>query len=161
VIGCLRKLQNWSITSILCEYFLYAQNGCRNSEEKFIESIFDVDLVSLPKVKPQFLLDEDDLCHEEEENFEFHRLSEMSMHKSGSSSHLMDLLDISASKSNKNVSTTATVSSATSSPNNIVANTISSSSSIPAYQYYYFNKNPPLISPRSTYTKKSIIKQEE
>ncbi|KAL6065749.1 tyrosine-protein phosphatase required for protection against superoxide stress (By similarity) [Balamuthia mandrillaris] len=47
VIGCLRKLQRWSLTSIFEEYRRYAGDKVRLLNEQFIE-LFDTDLVSLP-----------------------------------------------------------------------------------------------------------------
>lgn len=54
VIGCLRKLQRWNLTSILFEYRRYAGNKVRLENEQFIE-LFDTDLVKIPEVKPSFL----------------------------------------------------------------------------------------------------------
>ncbi|KAH9586449.1 Atypical dual-specificity phosphatase Siw14-like [Trypanosoma melophagium] len=46
VCGCLRKLQGWSLVSILEEYRRHAQDKSRAENEEFIE-LFDKDLVSL------------------------------------------------------------------------------------------------------------------
>ncbi|RNF21646.1 putative tyrosine phosphatase [Trypanosoma cruzi] len=46
VCGCLRKLQGWSLVSILEEYRRYAQDKGRAENEEFIE-LFDKDLVNL------------------------------------------------------------------------------------------------------------------
>eukprot|EP00960_Hanusia_phi_P034674 751229-Hanusia_phi.AAC.1 len=47
LVGCLRRLQNWSLTSILDEYRAFAGLKARLVHEQYIE-FFDVDLVSLP-----------------------------------------------------------------------------------------------------------------
>ena len=47
VIGCLRKLQNWNLTTILAEYRRFAGNKHRLENEQFIE-LFDTELISTP-----------------------------------------------------------------------------------------------------------------
>eukprot|EP00668_Euglena_longa_P029440 GGOE01036788.1.p2 GENE.GGOE01036788.1~~GGOE01036788.1.p2 ORF type:complete len:164 (+),score=43.30 GGOE01036788.1:26-517(+) len=47
VMGCLRKLQNWNLTSILAEYRRFAGNKHRLENEQFIE-LFDTELISIP-----------------------------------------------------------------------------------------------------------------
>lgn len=47
VIGCLRKLQRWNLTSIFEEYRRYAGPKVRVLNEQFIE-LFDTDLVKIP-----------------------------------------------------------------------------------------------------------------
>jgi len=47
VVGCLRKLQQWDLVSILDEYRRYAGSKAREMNELFIE-FFDVDLITLP-----------------------------------------------------------------------------------------------------------------
>ncbi|KAJ3413288.1 tyrosine-protein phosphatase required for protection against superoxide stress (By similarity) [Chytridiales sp. JEL 0842] len=47
VVGCLRKLQRWNLTSIFEEYRRYAGPKVRVLNEQFIE-LFDTDLVKLP-----------------------------------------------------------------------------------------------------------------
>lgn len=55
VIGCLRKLQCWSLTSVFEEYRRHAERDkVRISTELFIE-LFDTDLVSVPENKPRWL----------------------------------------------------------------------------------------------------------
>lgn len=53
LIGCLRKLQCWNLTSILEEYRRYAGSKHRQLNEQFIE-LFDVDLVHMPRAPPTF-----------------------------------------------------------------------------------------------------------
>jgi tyrosine-protein phosphatase OCA1 len=47
VIGCLRKLQRWSLSSVVDEYRRYAGSKGRLDNEEFIE-LFDTDLMSFP-----------------------------------------------------------------------------------------------------------------
>lgn len=53
LVGCLRKLQGWSLSCILDEYNAFAGARARASDEQFIE-IFDVDLVTLPRHLPSW-----------------------------------------------------------------------------------------------------------
>lgn len=46
-MGCFRKLQRWSLTSIFEEYRRYAGSKVRILNEQFIE-LFDTDLVRIP-----------------------------------------------------------------------------------------------------------------
>eukprot|EP00729_Bicosta_minor_P010838 gene10838-16474_t len=56
VVGCLRRLQGWCMTSCLSEYRMYAEGKSRTSSEQLIES-FDTDLVALqPQHLPTWML---------------------------------------------------------------------------------------------------------
>ena len=48
VIACLRKLQKWSLISILEEYRRYSGSKLQQEFEQFIE-LFDTDLVPIPE----------------------------------------------------------------------------------------------------------------
>lgn len=54
VVGCLRKLQRWNLTSIFEEYRRYAGNKERINFEQFIE-LFDVSKVKIPPTPPKWL----------------------------------------------------------------------------------------------------------
>ncbi|KAL1920236.1 uncharacterized protein VTP21DRAFT_1382 [Calcarisporiella thermophila] len=54
VVGCLRKLQRWNLTSIFEEYRRYAGPKVRVLNEQFIE-LFDTDLVRVPINHPKWL----------------------------------------------------------------------------------------------------------
>eukprot|EP00742_Colponemidia_sp_Colp-10_P003739 GILJ01003979.1.p1 GENE.GILJ01003979.1~~GILJ01003979.1.p1 ORF type:complete len:178 (+),score=14.13 GILJ01003979.1:74-535(+) len=54
VIGCLRKVQRWNLTSIFEEYRRYAGSKVRLLNEQFIE-LFDTDLVRQPQSPPKWL----------------------------------------------------------------------------------------------------------
>ncbi|KAI8825054.1 protein-tyrosine phosphatase [Fimicolochytrium jonesii] len=54
VIGCLRKLQRWNLTSIFEEYRRYAGPKVKVLNEQFIE-LFDTDLVRVPLCHPGWL----------------------------------------------------------------------------------------------------------
>ena len=53
VLGCLRKAQRWSLTSIFDEYRRFAGNKVRQINEQFIE-LFDTDLVEVPPNPPKW-----------------------------------------------------------------------------------------------------------
>jgi len=54
VVGCLRKLQQWNLTSILEEYRRYAGDEISSLTEQFIE-LFDTSLVHIPSCKPSWI----------------------------------------------------------------------------------------------------------
>ncbi|TPX55315.1 hypothetical protein PhCBS80983_g05409 [Powellomyces hirtus] len=54
VIGCLRKLQKWNLTSIFEEYRRYAGPKVKVLNEQFVE-LFDTDLVGVTGAKPAWL----------------------------------------------------------------------------------------------------------
>jgi len=54
VIGCLRKVQHWNLTSILEEYRRFAGQKVGLSNEQFIE-LFDIDLVKQSENVPEWI----------------------------------------------------------------------------------------------------------
>jgi protein tyrosine/serine phosphatase len=48
VVGCLRKLQGWNLTSVIQEYRAFCGSKSRYVVEQFIE-LFDLDLIVLPR----------------------------------------------------------------------------------------------------------------
>ena len=54
LVGCLRKLQKWSLTSIFEEYRRFAEGKFSLMHEQFIE-MFDTDLISIPNSPPEWL----------------------------------------------------------------------------------------------------------
>eukprot|EP00050_Salpingoeca_kvevrii_P022114 m.121303 g.121303 ORF g.121303 m.121303 type:complete len:166 (-) comp9602_c0_seq4:2328-2825(-) len=54
VVGCLRKLQRWNLTSIFEEYRRFAGSKVNTLSEQFIE-FFDTDMVTLPSKTPAWL----------------------------------------------------------------------------------------------------------
>lgn len=54
VVGCLRKLMRWNMTSIFEEYRRYASSMLRLLNEQFIE-LFDVSVVRVGKNCPDFM----------------------------------------------------------------------------------------------------------
>eukprot|EP00037_Helgoeca_nana_P005961 m.55446 g.55446 ORF g.55446 m.55446 type:complete len:169 (-) comp16878_c0_seq2:296-802(-) len=54
VVGCLRKLQRWNLTSIFEEYRRFAGSKLRLVNEQFIE-FFDTELVMVPEKHPLWL----------------------------------------------------------------------------------------------------------
>jgi len=70
LVGCLRRLQNWSLNSILAEYKSYASHrSTRFGDEQFIE-LFDVDLVTLPKDLPEWFIEQRKMLKMEMEEVE-------------------------------------------------------------------------------------------
>eukprot|EP01111_Echinosteliopsis_oligospora_P008346 TRINITY_DN2392_c0_g1_i1.p1 TRINITY_DN2392_c0_g1~~TRINITY_DN2392_c0_g1_i1.p1 ORF type:complete len:167 (+),score=30.23 TRINITY_DN2392_c0_g1_i1:244-744(+) len=69
LVGCLRRLQNWNLTSILVEYRMFSQqSNTRYVNEQFIE-LFDVDLVTFPPNLPAWFIDQQKMMAEVEEEF--------------------------------------------------------------------------------------------
>lgn len=67
VIGCLRRLQHWSLTSIIDKYRNHAGViRTRFAYEQFIE-LFDIDLVTLPRHLPEWFLLYQRMLQEEQE----------------------------------------------------------------------------------------------
>jgi protein tyrosine/serine phosphatase len=56
LVGCLRKLQGWSITSLIMEYRLFAGSKARFGHEQFME-LFDLDLIAISRHVPIWLND--------------------------------------------------------------------------------------------------------
>ncbi len=54
LVGCLRKIQRWNLTSIFEEYRRYTGSKVRLLNEQFIE-LFDTDLVRMPENPPRWL----------------------------------------------------------------------------------------------------------
>ncbi|AXA49159.1 tyrosine-protein phosphatase SIW14 [Malassezia restricta] len=57
LLGCLRKIQGWNLSSILFEYRSFAGSLARSANERFIE-MFDTDLITMPPTEfvPDWLL---------------------------------------------------------------------------------------------------------
>lgn len=53
LVGCLRRMQCWHLSSVLDEYHRYAGSRSRYSNEQFIE-LFDADVVTLPRRLPSW-----------------------------------------------------------------------------------------------------------
>ncbi|KAF2070151.1 hypothetical protein CYY_008536 [Polysphondylium violaceum] len=68
LVGCLRRIQNWNLTSILVEYKAFSgQSNSRYVNEQFIE-LYDVDLVTLPNKLPTWFVEQQKMLEEELEN---------------------------------------------------------------------------------------------
>ena len=66
LVGCLRKLQGWSFTSIIEEHRRFTEAISRSPVEYFIE-MFDTDVVTLPKDLPDWFNEDLELLRSEEE----------------------------------------------------------------------------------------------
>jgi hypothetical protein len=65
LVGCLRRLLNWSLNSTLSEFKTFGANRTiRLADEQFIE-FFDVDLVTLPKILPPWFIEQRKMAEEE------------------------------------------------------------------------------------------------
>lgn len=67
VIGCLRRLQNWNLNSVVNEYRSFAGAKTRYVNEQFIE-LFDIDLVTIPQSPPLWFAEQlqiDKMEHDE------------------------------------------------------------------------------------------------
>jgi protein tyrosine/serine phosphatase len=69
LIGCLRRLQNWSLSAIIHEYRIFAASKARYVNEQFIE-LFDVDLVTLPEDLPDWFREHLELEAKEKEEYQ-------------------------------------------------------------------------------------------
>ncbi|KAG2373408.1 hypothetical protein C9374_012147 [Naegleria lovaniensis] len=73
LIGCMRKLQDWSLTSIFTEYECFAGNNARHIDQQFIE-MFDTDLTTLPTEEsgnlPQWFIEHKQMKQQEEREYE-------------------------------------------------------------------------------------------
>lgn len=54
LVGCLRKLQKWSMTSVFDEYRRFAGKAARIADQQFIE-LFDAKIDYSEKHKPSWL----------------------------------------------------------------------------------------------------------
>lgn len=68
VIGCLRRLQNWNINSVINEYRSFAGVKTRYVNEQFIE-LFDIDLVTIPDQQPLWFVEQMELDRKEAEEY--------------------------------------------------------------------------------------------
>lgn len=68
VIGCLRRLQNWNLNSVVNEYRSFAGPKTRYVNEQFIE-LFDIDLVTIPRDPPQWFAEQLDMERRDREEF--------------------------------------------------------------------------------------------
>lgn len=71
VVGCLRRLQNWNLNSVINEYRSFAGHKTRYAYEQLIE-MFEIDLVVVPATPPTWysrqleMDDEDDRAYDQE-----------------------------------------------------------------------------------------------
>ncbi|KAK5583927.1 hypothetical protein RB653_005532 [Dictyostelium firmibasis] len=121
LVGCLRRLQNWNLTSILVEYKAFSgQSNTRYVNEQFIE-LFDVDLVTFPNRLPTWFIEQQKMLEEELEEFENSNFTNNS--NEGSVSNSTDKLSISTELSNQNNSENSNSNSVNSSSNSVLNNT--------------------------------------
>ncbi|CAI5711661.1 unnamed protein product [Hyaloperonospora brassicae] len=151
MIGCLRRLQNWSLTSTIDKYRNIAGSvKTRFENEQFIE-LFDVDLVTLPQQLPSWFMVHQRLMEEERialTKGEF--FPGRSRDRDDPSKKKSSLLD-GAADGNGHLEAHDSVSSQT-----------PTDPAVPAYQKYYFYLQGPLVSPSVKFSeKKSIIGDDD
>ncbi|KAG1703157.1 hypothetical protein DVH05_008069 [Phytophthora capsici] len=145
MIGCLRRLQNWSLTSTIDKYRNIAGSvKTRFENEQFIE-LFDVDLVTLPQQLPpwftvhQQLMEEERIALTRGEFFPGRTLvetEEQTQRKRQAEDEVQ--------------------------PENDTATEIPTEPPILAYQKYFFYLQGPLVSPSVKFSeKKSIIGDDD
>jgi len=64
LVGCIRRLQQWSLGSIIAEYRMFASPKERYANEQFIE-LFDTDLVNFPEQLPPWFTAQQKLLAED------------------------------------------------------------------------------------------------
>eukprot|EP01137_Pigoraptor_chileana_P004779 Opistho-2@46896 len=69
LVGCLRKLEGWNLTSIVNEYRMYAGAKNRYINEQFIE-LFDLDLITLPHTLPTWFVDQVTMTQNEKQRLQ-------------------------------------------------------------------------------------------
>jgi Tyrosine phosphatase family len=69
VIGCLRRLQDWNLNSIINEYRGFALTKTRYLHELMIE-LFDTDLIVVPETPPSWFSDQLAMQHDEGDEFD-------------------------------------------------------------------------------------------
>jgi hypothetical protein len=68
LVGCLRRLQHWSLSATLAEYRLYAAPSPRLGVEQFVE-LWDCDLLTLPDELPPWFVHQSELLEEDAERW--------------------------------------------------------------------------------------------
>lgn len=69
LIGCLRRLQNWNLNSVVSEYRFFAKAKTRYANKQCIE-LFDIDLVTIPDDPPQWFADQLEMDCQERQEFD-------------------------------------------------------------------------------------------
>ncbi|CAH0477431.1 unnamed protein product [Peronospora belbahrii] len=153
MIGCLRRLQNWSLTSTIDKYRNIAGSvKTRFEDEQFIE-LFDVDLVTLPQHLPlwftvhQQLMEEERIALTKGEFFPGRSLDKVEDYTT--ENKLQHDAAVTRVDEENQTDSDVFVQAPTASP-------------ILAYQKYFFNLQGPLVSPSVEFSeKKSIIGDDD
>ncbi|RLN50540.1 hypothetical protein BBJ29_009127 [Phytophthora kernoviae] len=150
MIGCLRRLQNWSLTSIIDKYRNIAGNvKTRFENEQFME-LFDVDLVTLPQQLPswftihQRMMEEERIALAKGEFFPGR------------------ILDRSEEQTKKEPTLTPDEEHVEGQPEDDSTTAATQTPAVLAYQNYYFYLQGPLVSQSVKFSeKKSIIGDDD
>ncbi|TYZ60454.1 hypothetical protein PybrP1_009405 [[Pythium] brassicae (nom. inval.)] len=142
IIGCLRRLQNWSLTATIDKYRNLASSiKTRFENEQFIE-LFDVDLVTLPQQLPDWFVHNQQLMEQER----------VSLRKG----EYYPGLKRSEIKDDEPGAATETE------PPEAESESAETSARPPAYQQFFFYLQGPLVSPLVKFSeKKSIIGDDD
>ncbi|BBN02830.1 hypothetical protein MPTK1_2g18490 [Marchantia polymorpha subsp. ruderalis] len=162
VVGCLRRLQKWNLTSLLEEYRRYAGSKARYANEQFME-LFDEDLVTLPKDLPAWFIDQRRMMEEEEADFRRSQESAVQQINGGSSSPLtwLEASPLGNGSSNGHVSGNAQRTDEengedTSKP----LATVKTPTDVVNYRKFYYLRSSPLTTEDRSYKRKIIGKVE-
>ncbi|KAL2641920.1 hypothetical protein R1flu_009507 [Riccia fluitans] len=157
VVGCLRRLQSWNLTSLLEEYRRYAGSKARYANEQFME-LFDEDLVTLPKDLPAWFIDQRRMMEEEEA--EFRRLQESAEQQKdgGCSFPRADLSVVGRVLSEGHEVSDEQIKDEESVDD--LSNAITTSSTATAYRKLYYLRSSPLTTENRSYKRKIIGKVE-
>jgi protein tyrosine/serine phosphatase len=89
VVGCLRRLQNWNLNSVINEYRSFAGRKTRYTHEQMIE-MFDTDLVVIPENPATWCSDQLAMDIEDDDRYDSYRTSRC-LSDSGRMERLQDL----------------------------------------------------------------------
>lgn len=145
VVGCLRRLQQWSLTPILEEYRRYAKSKAQYANEQFME-LFDEDLVTLPEHLPEWFIDQRRMMEEEEAEFAEQMRREQA---SELGAQLQGVMFTQGETTNE-----AQAIAETEKPKVV----LTTSADTPGYRKYYYSSSSPLTTEPRAYKRKIIGK---
>ncbi|KAJ7568522.1 hypothetical protein O6H91_01G036200 [Diphasiastrum complanatum] len=162
LVGCLRRLQKWNLTSIMEEYRRYAGRKARYANEQFME-LFDENLISLPKYIPAWLIDQQRMMKEEEAEFNRRRKSTDVSNLQDDASVAFPMvapLNVSSSGLEQGVQGSEDMTLVTSKDCTSEQRGFLKSEKLPSYARYYFSCSSPLTTDTHSYKRKLIAHVE-
>lgn len=143
IVGCLRRLQFWSLTSILAEYRSFTGNSkARYANEQYIE-LFDPSLICVPERPPQWLTSQMELMRQE-------KLQQYNTNADENATSSNNAATNTATMANNNTSTTSSQ----------VLEITSAQDPRLGFQVYKYVIGP-LLTPKSQYTEESLIDDDD